>query len=241
MTFGSLLTLNENNKMKSILTIILFTLGFTTIFAQNTGIYERAFEFDKRISGQANGLMYKANAPKELVQTAIDKKFEEVKSKSKNMRKDLIVFEGVVLGSVSMQTMDYYFRLKELSPEQTEVQMFVSLGNDNFITGEKYPKEVAAAGIFLQDLTKSARITQMEKAIAAQQALLVQKKKEQEEILKQSKALVEDKAKLEKELEDNKAKQEKLDQQKQDKITQIEAETKKLNEMTSKMVKMKNQ
>ncbi|MEO0584270.1 MAG: hypothetical protein AAF135_18810 [Bacteroidota bacterium] len=227
--------------MKSILTIILFALGFTTIFAQDTGIYERAFEFDKRVAAQANGLVYKANAPKALVQTAIDKKFDEVKSKSKNMRKDLIIFEGVVLGSVSMQTMDYYFRLKELSPEQTEVQMFVSLGNDNFITGEKYPKEVAAAGVFLKDLTKAARITQMEKAIAAQQALLIQKQKEQEDILKQAKTLVEDKVKLEKELEDNKAKQAKLDQQKQDKAAQVEAETKKLNEMTSKMVKIKNQ
>ena len=101
--------------MKSYLVLVLSLLLFIpALDAQE--IFERNFEFDKRVASQAHGLVYKAQVPKGIIDKAIEKKFSEVKSKPKSMRKDIILFEGVSLPDISPQTMDYYFRVTEISP-----------------------------------------------------------------------------------------------------------------------------
>ncbi len=213
----------QNVKTNTI--FLLFTLLALGTFAQQA--FERKFEFDKKIVPVVNGVGRTTEMSAEMVMEVVEKKFEEgANAKSKKARKDIIVFEGVIMPQISSAKMDYYFRVEENKKDKNLIQMFLSLGNNNFISSNKFPSEIEAAKRFLDNLNKDVRLQKMAAMIEAQKEKVEEMEKDREKVMDDKEDLVKDHEKLMKDLKENEAEQEK-----------VKAEAEKLTEKLDQMKK----
>ncbi|MEO0897840.1 MAG: hypothetical protein AAFY71_15645 [Bacteroidota bacterium] len=195
--------------MNKIITLAIFCLLGSGLFAQET--FEGKFKFDKKVSPTANGVAWKTANDPEAVKSSIEAKFLEVaRVKSKKGRKGMFVFEGVIYPEISSAKMDYYFRIDPIGKDMNQVHMFLSLGNDNFISSLKFPQEIEAAKRFLYNLDKGARIMAMMEKINSQQEELMDQEKAKGKLVKEQEDLKKAHEKLTKEMQENELKQEQM-------------------------------
>lgn len=194
-------------KLALLLSVVLFT---GTLFGQNA--YESKFNFDKKMSPFANGVGLKTQKPPEVMEETIIKKVTESakKAKAKKVNKRMFVFESTVLPEVSPMTMDYYFRIEEVGKGNYVVQMFLSLGNLNFVSSAKFPNEIEAAKRFMNKLDDKAEMARLMAQIEKQEEKIEEQQKEYEKLIKSKEDLVKDHESLVKEIKQNEAEQEKV-------------------------------
>ncbi|MCI4670915.1 MAG: coiled-coil domain-containing protein 22 [Bacteroidia bacterium] len=196
--------------MKRLVLLLAMAFLASTLFGQKA--YENKFNFYKKISPVANGVGLKTKKSPEIMQETIEKKFSASvkKAKAKKVNKNIFVFEGVVLPEVSSSTMDYYFKIEEVSKENYLVEMFLSLGNNNFISSSKFPNEMEAAKRFMEKLDSNAELTRMAQMIADQEEKIKDQEKEIDKLTKTQHDLVKSHEKMVEEIKKNEAEQQKV-------------------------------
>ncbi|MFN0203979.1 MAG: hypothetical protein ACKVTZ_20840 [Bacteroidia bacterium] len=203
---------------------ILFFLGISFVSAQTAA--EVTVDFDKKITA-VNAISITIPGSAKSVEAVLEEKFKkETKSKGKGAGKNT-GFVGVQYGKISASTMDYFYRVEKgggKGEESSNVVLFLSLGNNNFIKSDKYPQEISAAKAELEGLAKEVKAYDLALSIKDQE-------KSVEKSLDAQKKLEGDATSLEKQLKEVQTNIEKNkgDQEKQKKA--IEDEQNKLKQL----------
>lgn len=183
---------------------VLFTLlaASATLSAQQ--VYEGQFELDKKIAPTAPGVAIELKGNPEAVLARVEETFRAQKAKPKKLGKGLIMFEGVTLSEVSGRTLDYYFRSETPKNGPSRVIMYMSLGNDNFISPmsgsntRTAESEVEGGKRFLKRMVaQSMKVEELEAAVAAQAAILAEKEAAEKKVEEEEKALMKEQEDIE--------------------------------------------
>ena len=198
---------------------------------------EGTYSFDKRLAPMANGVTMEMNASYEQIEALLDQRFSAANAKVKKERKDLYVAEGAILPSVSGRTLDYYYRLEEPTKDRPRprLTLFLSLGNQNFLTSDKYPQEIEAAKAFLASLDLEARRAEINAKLQAQTAVVNELLKQQQELKTTQTSLAEEKAKLEQAMQKNAAATAQNAEAQQQMTAKIAAEQQKLETLQQQL------
>jgi len=209
---------------KAQLFFVLLLCNLSMVFAQSAS--EVTVDFEKKVP--ANALSITIPASTKTVEAVMEEKFKkETKGKGKGAGKNT-GFLGVIYSKISASTMDYFYRVEKADKEDksSNVLLFISLGNNNFIKSDKYPQEMAAAKGELEGLLKEVKIYELTENVKGQEKAV-------EKVLEQQKKLEGEMTSLEKQLKETQANIEKNkgSQEKQKKM--IEDEQNKLKQFKS--------
>ncbi len=221
--------------MKSVITLLLL-FPFVGSFAQTP--QNGRFEFYKRIADVAPGIQITYEATPEEVENALDVRLGDATSRSLNkVRRDLYVHEGITVPTIAAQTLDYYFRIEEVSGQRdsTRVTLFLALGNDNFMDQSTYPDEWSAARHFLLTLNETIAGRHLLSALDEMEDALTAAEEELDDLQDQGKDLEKEQEKLQEELEqvieNRRATQEAISKQEQ-LVEQLREQVEALNDQT---------
>lgn len=228
--------------MKKYLTLLLIFSGIigASVFAQTivpttpTAVREGDFAFIKKLKASGNGLAMDINGDVESVSMMLKERLEEATgAKVKSFKKGISGVEGVVLEAISGNTFDYYYRVDEKkgsSPARSTITFFASVGNYNFMDSGKYPSEIDATKIWLQNLYAWKRLKEIAVEEASQQTKLAEAEKKGKEMDEAATKLAEEGKRMEEELaklqEKIKNLNSKIDENKKAISKQEEAQTK---------------
>ncbi|MEM6262923.1 MAG: hypothetical protein AAGI38_10480 [Bacteroidota bacterium] len=169
-------------------------------------VEQGTYPFVKKVAANAPGLTTVLDGSTESILTVIENKFKEAADvKVKSFKKDIYLAEAAKFQEISNGNMDYYFKISPVSKEnqdQCQVTLFISAGNNNFITKDKYGEEMDAASQFLVNLDRNTRIFNLNAAIAVQQKLVEEAKAKKQELEKAKEDLDQEKADIEKQQEE---------------------------------------
>ena len=129
--------------------------------------------------------------PKNVQAVLEDKIAKATNSKAKNY-KGLRQFSGVRYREISNSTLDIYFEVSQAGKgesNQSQVTVFLSSGNENFLDSRDYPDEIDATRRMLQGLEHEVNIYEMKLAIGEQEKVIANAIKAQEKLVKDSVAL----------------------------------------------------
>lgn len=217
----------------SLLTSVLFiSLLFAGIVSAQEGVYT----FDKRIAPNANGISVEFEESADYVEAALRSKFEKLgKKKPKGLKKGLYMYEEVIMPEISTATLNYYYRVEADGSNASKVSLFLSPGNNNFWSSEKFPEEMKRAEQMLYALEVEVATLKMQEKIIAQKELIAKEEKEQNNLKKAEEDMYKQIEKLEKQIEDTKASIEKnkINQESQAKL--LENERIKLEELLQEL------
>lgn len=190
--------------MKQIYTIALLLLT-VPLFGQEpqTG----RFDFYKKIADVAPGITITyEGSPDNFRDVLAERLSQSTNDKLDKIKGDLSAHLALVYPAISEQTLDYYFLIEEdnRQGQKTKVTMFLSLGNDNFLTQQSHPAEYAAAINMLSTLSQDINAELMRVALAEMEAALEAEEKRMKELLSEAEELAKVKKKLEADLEENK-------------------------------------
>ncbi|MEL6251511.1 MAG: hypothetical protein AAFR87_05805 [Bacteroidota bacterium] len=218
------------NSLTTIISFVLF-LSSSLLFAQ-----EGMYNFDKRIAPNANGISIEMQESSQYVEAALRNKFEKIgQKKPKGMKKGLYMYEAVILPEISDATLNYYYRVESAGTNASNVALFLSPGNNNFWSSEKFPDEMRRAEQFLYALEIEVATIKMQEKILAQKEIIIKEEKEEKNLQKAEEDMFKEIEKLEKQIEETKNAilKNKDDQENQAKL--LEAERKKLAEFIKEL------
>ena len=165
--------------MKRFFSIILL-LAYTTLQGQE--IKEGTFVFAKKITPSANGLSMVVEGEAEMVSDWFETEWKGLTNKKpKNVKQDVMGMESMQVARFSNATLDYYYRIEPLGKEMpgfTRINLFLSAGNYNFLSSEKYPAEMEAAKNWLGELPAHLEVFRNKRAVEEQEAMIVKAEKE---------------------------------------------------------------
>lgn len=190
--------------MKQIYTIALLLLT-APLFGQEpqTG----RFDFYKKIADVAPGITITyEGTPDNFKDVLAERLSQSTNDKLDKIKGDLSAHLALVYPAISEQTLDYYFLIQEdnRQGQKTKVTMFLSLGNDNFLTQQSHPAEYAAAINMLSSLRQDINGELMRIALQEMEDALAAEEKRMKELLSEAEALEKEKKKLEEALTKNK-------------------------------------
>lgn len=190
--------------MKQIYTIALLMLT-VPLFGQEpqTG----RFDFYKKIADVAPGISITyEGSPDNFKDVLAEKLSQSTNDKLEKIKGDLSAHLALVYPAVSDLKLDYYFRIEEdnRQGQMTNVTMFLSLGNDNFLTQQSHPAEYAAAINMLSSLRQDINGELMRVALTEMEDAMAAEEKRMKELLSEAERLAKEKKKLEEALEANK-------------------------------------
>lgn len=194
------------------------------------------YNFDKRIAPNANGISIEMQESSQYVEAALRNKFEKIgQKKPKGMKKGLYMYEAVILPEISDATLNYYYRVESAGTNASNVALFLSPGNNNFWSSEKFPDEMRRAEQFLYALEIEVATIKMQEKILAQKEIIIKEEKEEKNLQKAEEDMFKEIEKLEKQIEETKNAilKNKDDQENQAKL--LEAERKKLAEFIKEL------
>lgn len=190
---------------------------------------EGTYTFDKRIAPNANGISVDLQGEPEFVEQALRSKFEKLGyKKPKSMRKGLYMYEAAVLTSISDATLNYYYRVEETkgSSNSSTLSFFLSPGNNNFWSSEKFPQEMRKAEQMLYGLEVEVATLKMQEKILAQKEVIEKEEKKESDLQKSEEDMVKLIAKLERQIVETQESIEnnKIEQEDQAKVLEKERE-----------------
>jgi DNA repair exonuclease SbcCD ATPase subunit len=165
---------------------LLFTL-FTTVFLVGQEAREGSYELHKKVAKQANGVYLRINAPDDEIEETMQAAFKESANvKASKVARDVYAFEGATFPSISELKLNYFYRLESVKKQEdlTDVYFFLSLGNDNFMTSDRYPRELEAAKSFVRDLEIKTRRRLIQANLAQRREVLANASDELEDVTK---------------------------------------------------------
>ena len=170
--------------------ITIFSLAFifssSFLFGQ-----EGMYNFDKRIAPNANGISIEMQEEAQYVEAALRSKFEKIgQKKPKGMKKGLYMYEAAVLPEISDATLNYYYRVESTGNNASSIALFLSPGNNNFWSSDKFPDEMRRAEQFLYALEVEVATIKMQEKIIAQKELIAKEEKEEKDLQKKEEDMV---------------------------------------------------
>lgn len=190
--------------MKQIYTIalLLFTLP---LFGQEpqTG----RFDFYKKIAPVAPGITITYDCTVDNFKDVLAEKLSDATNdKLEKIKGDLSAHLALVYPTISDLKLDYYFLIEEADrqEEKIKVTMFLSLGNDNFLTQESHPAEYSAAINLLSSLRQEVNGELMRVALTEMEDALAKEEKKMKNLVSEAESLAKETKKLEAQLEENK-------------------------------------
>ena len=190
---------------KTILTLV-FVLTFG-LMAHGQRVVEGRYEFMKKVADQANGISLILNGSTDAIQAILQKKMKaESGVRVRNIKHGIQGAEAVRLSTISQSMFDYYYKLESVGKKnenQTRLTLFVSAGNYNFLTSEKYPVEMEAAKNWLSQVARDATLYQQQLYIEQQARNVAKAEKELENTLSEREKLEEMLADIQAKIEAN--------------------------------------
>lgn len=191
-------------------TITFFTLifGFIFAFSQTTSVEEGTFAFMTKGQETAPGVSAVIKGKPEYVSIALQEKFK-VATQEEPQRvkkaKDLYEYESIVMNEISDASLNYYYKVEPVKgkEDQSQVYFFLSPGNNNFWTSEKYRQEISNTKNMLNNMDKEVKIAEMNAKIAVQSAMIKEMTSEDTKLGKEKEKLEKERVQLEKALEKN--------------------------------------
>ncbi len=168
----------------------LMVLGFlfaTTFSAQAQNVEEGKREFMKKTT--ANALTIVVEGDDKNVEHVMDELFSKSTGGRAKSEKGFTAFRNSRVANISNATMDVFYRVERASkndPPQARVTLFLSSGNENFMTSATHPDEIGKATEFLQGLQLDVTKYEFTLAIEAQNKVIEKEIKDHEKLVKDS-------------------------------------------------------
>ncbi|MEL6132016.1 MAG: hypothetical protein AAFR59_01490, partial [Bacteroidota bacterium] len=147
--------------MKNLFLLLSFVVfSFLSTHAQK--VNEGKQEFMKKTTG--NAFTITIQGQEKNVLAVLDQKFRsglKVKPKSKS---GFHYYEGVTFSEIANNRWDYYYkaeRASRKSSSETRITVFVSAGNNNFLTSSNYPDEMGKLTEMMEGLQLEVKIYEM--------------------------------------------------------------------------------
>lgn len=194
-----------------------FLLGWN-VYAQN--ITEGSFPFIKKISAEAYGVSREYTTTEDEMHAQLAEMFREAADvKVKETKNNVYEAKSARLLAISPQSYDYYYRVEKIKGKANEtvrLTLFVSVGNYNFVTPDRYPEVIKAARNWMltveEGLADKARV----KALGEENKLLETQQKSMEDLTKENVKLAEElkaiQAKIQKNQEAQEAMKKKIEE-----------------------------
>lgn len=166
---------------------------------------------------------------KNIEEVLIEKFQDETGGKVKSY-KGYRKIESVVYREIASKTVDYYFKVEKEGTKEAprgRVVLIMSLGNNTFMDGDRYPDELAAAERVLEELPRDVRMYELQLAIEEQEKVLEKTAKEYEKLGSDSLSLREQLIETQQNIEANRISR----QQQKAKISEEEARLAEFQEM----------
>ena len=155
--------------MKKIFTFFLLcALSMLFIQAQNAMLTLE--EFPK--VGPVDAVTISLEGKQKNIQHVLEEKFQAETGSRIRYYKGFRKIESSVYREIASKTIDFYFKVdKEGSKEvpMGRVVLIMSLGNNTFMDGDRYPDEMAAAKKILEELPREVRMYEIQLAIEDQE------------------------------------------------------------------------
>ena len=190
-------------KFLQLLFVCALAFSFEASFAQTAT--EGLRPFVKRSSGNAVSIIYTGQPAN--VKEVLESWMSEASGDRASNRNGFRAFEGVRVQAFSESTLDYYLKVDKVSrqdKEHAEVTLFVSAGNDNFLTSSTDPEVMNELMYWLESMQQEVTIYELELAIEAQQKVIEKAQKQYDRLQQDSIRLQADLAETLADIEENK-------------------------------------
>lgn len=154
-------------------------------FAQ--AVSEGPQPFIKKVSGNALSVVFTGQP--DNVEHVLENWLEEASGKKAATRSGFRALEGVVVSAFSPNALDYYLLVEKVSRDDnthSKATLFVSAGNDNFISRGSNPEVMNQVVAWLESMQKEINIYELELAVEAQQKVIEKAIKVQESLHRDS-------------------------------------------------------
>lgn len=182
--------------------ILLLSLECLTAQTASEGIYP----FVKRSSG--NGVSITYTGQPDNVKYVLETWMTEASGERSFNRNGFRALEAVRIQEFSPATYDYYLKVEKLSrqdKEHTEVVLFVSAGNDNFLSSNTHPEMIRQMSLWLESMQRAVTMYELELAIEAQQKVIEKEQRLYDRLQQDSVRLQTDLTETLEDIEKNKA------------------------------------
>lgn len=157
--------------MKHLLVTLSAIALFTSTSAQQ--VIEGPRPFERNVSGNALHVMYTGQP--DNVEQVLKEWLESAAGERSRSRRGKVALEGVRISAFSPNTLDYYVEVDKVSrrdKEHAEVYVFVSAGNDNFISSQTSPSVMNAVKDWLYSMQREITMYELGLAMEAQEKVL---------------------------------------------------------------------
>ena len=220
------------NTLKNLwLLLVLMSFSFT-VYAQQ--VTEGNQPFMKKETANALSIIIQGQ-PKN-VEDVLDKKFKGATNTRGRTSRGLTTYEGARYSRLSVATLDYFYRVEKAGKRNdalSRVVLFLSTGNNNFISSDSHPEEIVAATEMLEGLQLEVNIYELELVIGEQNKVIEKSIREHEKMVRDSVNLEHKLAETLKDIEENKI-------NRANQLVQIDEEKMKLLEMEAELERLKN-
>jgi len=157
-------------KKLSFLILILFSLPVLSQAQQASLTME---EFPK--VGAVDAVAITIEGSPKNIQHVLEEKFMDETGTRLKSYKGFRKLESAVYREIASKTVDYYFKVQKSGSKDLpsgRVVLMLSLGNNSFMDGDRYPDEMAAAKKILEELPREVRMYELELAIEEQEKVI---------------------------------------------------------------------
>ncbi len=150
-------------------------------------VSEGAQPFIKKVTGNALSVIFTGQP--ENVEHVLETWLEEASGKKAAARSGYRALEGVVVTAFSPNALDYYLLVEKLSRDDSErakATVFISAGNDNFISTSSNPEIMNEVVSWLESMQKEINVYELGLALEAQEKVIEKAVKVQESLQRDS-------------------------------------------------------
>ncbi|MEO0899484.1 MAG: hypothetical protein AAFY71_23950 [Bacteroidota bacterium] len=163
-------------QLQRLFTIIFMFSLVSTLSAQE--VVEGMADFSRKEKG--NALSITVEGQPKNVQAVMDDLFKKGTGQKAKSKSGLRMMEGARFADISGTNMDYFYKVNRPSRGDkihSKVTLFISSGNNNFISSEEFPDEISGATEVLNGLQLHVNIYEMELVIEDQKKLIQKEEK----------------------------------------------------------------
>lgn len=211
--------------------LFLLLFAFGGAFAQQAS--ERQ-EKSPAAKGTGNAVVIELEGQAKNVEDVLSKKFKKYKTKKE---KGYVAIKGQIVSEIATNVFDIYYKVEKAKKgdNTAKIIFFISLGYDNYLSSAENPTEIQNTINMLNALVNEVRRYELELAIKAQEKVVAENIKTQENLVKDHEKLEKEHEKLEKELAENEETTKTNESDQEAQKGKIEDEKKVLGELQNKL------
>ncbi|MEL6632267.1 MAG: hypothetical protein AAFQ83_12390 [Bacteroidota bacterium] len=172
--------------MKNLFLLLSF-IFFSLLSVQAQKVNEGKQEFMKKTTG--NAFTITIQGQEKNVLAVLDQKFRSGLNTKPKSKSGFHYYEGVTFSEIANNRWDYYYkadRASRKSSSETRITVFVSAGNNNFLTSTNYPNEMGKLTEMMEGLQLDVKIYEMGLLISEQKKVVAKEAKVHEKMVTDS-------------------------------------------------------